>query len=125
MYKTPQDLFGRLSMEMMRAARLVIDTGIHALGWSIDEAVAYMADKTGMAVSECVEECHRYAAWPGQACAYKIGQLAIEEMRAKAEKSLGAAFDLLSFHSIVLGSGPMPLDVLAQQIDEWVERGTH
>merc|ERR1711904_230190 len=83
MYNTPYDLFGRLSMEMMRAVRLVVDTGIHFHGWSVEKAAAYFEEKTGMMKAEA--ECHRYAAWPGQACAYKVGQLAIEEMRRRAE----------------------------------------
>jgi prolyl oligopeptidase len=119
LYETPEDLFGRLSMEMMRAVRLVVDTGIHTFDWSIDKAVAYMEEKTGMSTNECSSECHRYAAWPGQATAYKVGQLAIEEMRAAAEKDLGASFDLSKFHDLVLGAGPQPLDFLSRRVDEW------
>jgi len=118
-YQTPQDLFGRLSMEMMRAVRLVVDTGIHVFDWSIDKAVKYMEEKTGMSTNECSSECHRYAAWPGQATAYKVGQLAIEEMRASAEKDLGSNFNLSDFHDLLLGAGPLPLEVLSQRVDEW------
>lgn len=120
MYRTPHELFGRLSMEMMRAVRLVVDTGIHDQGWSVEKAVEYMRQKTGMAQTECEEECHRYAAWPGQACAYKVGQLAIEELREKAESALASSFSLPAFHELLLGSGPLPLDVLSVKLDEWV-----
>jgi len=120
MYTTPHELFGRLSVEMMRAVRLVVDTGIHQFGWSIDKAVAYMEEKTGMAHDECASECHRYAAWPGQACGYKVGQLAIEEMRQRAQSELSSAFSLTAFHDLILGTGPMPLDVLSQQVDAWI-----
>lgn len=120
MYGTPQELFGRLSLEMMRAVRLVVDTGIHAFGWSIEKASDYMLEKTGMASEECLEECHRYAAWPGQACSYKVGQLAIEDMRQKAEAALGAEFKLPAFHEVLLSAGPMPLDKLGERVAAWV-----
>jgi len=124
MYGTPHELFGRLSIEMMRAVRLVVDTGIHHFGWSVERAAAYMEEKTGMAAGECSEECHRYAAWPGQACGYKVGQLAIEEIRQRAEARLGADFDIRSFHELILGAGPLPLDILGQRADAWMaERG--
>merc|ERR1712151_1184662 len=84
MYSTPQDLFGRLSMDMMRAVRLVVDTGIHEFDWSLEKAIAYMEEKTRLPHGECSDEVHRYAAWPGQACGYKVGQIAIEEMRKRA-----------------------------------------
>merc|ERR1719330_84396 len=120
MYSTPLELFGRLSCEMMRAVRLVVDTGIHAFGWSVERATKYMEEKTGMSTSECSEECHRYAAWPGQACGYKVGQLAIEEIRAKAELVLKSKFDLPSFHDQLLCHGPLPLDVLGRCVDKWI-----
>lgn len=122
MYRTPHDLFGRLSMEMMRAVRLVVDTGIHHHGWTVEKAVEYMCEETGMAQAECEQECHRYAAWPGQACAYKVGQLAIEEMRAKAETALGAKFNLAAFHEVLLQTGPVPLDILQKEVEEWARR---
>merc|ERR1712187_1049697 len=121
MYATPKDLFGRLSMEMMRAVRLVVDTGIHKFGWSIEKATDYMEEKTGMSREECSSECHRYAAWPGQAVAYKVGQLAIEEMRARSEAKLGTGFSLQDFHSVLLDSGPQPLDVLSERVDAWID----
>ncbi|CAE8732806.1 unnamed protein product, partial [Polarella glacialis] len=120
LYKTPLDLFGRLSMEMMRAVRLVVDTGIHAFGWSVERAASYMEEKTGMPAAECLEECHRYAAWPGQACAYKVGQLALEDIRSRAEAALGESFQLAAFHDMLLNSGPMPLDILERRADAWI-----
>eukprot|EP00933_Yihiella_yeosuensis_P073667 TRINITY_DN8238_c0_g2_i2.p1 TRINITY_DN8238_c0_g2~~TRINITY_DN8238_c0_g2_i2.p1 ORF type:complete len:575 (-),score=118.46 TRINITY_DN8238_c0_g2_i2:175-1899(-) len=120
MYKTPLELFGRLSLEMWRAVRLVVDTGIHAFGWSIEKASMFLQEKTGLPESDCIEECHRYAAWPGQACAYKVGQLAIEEIRSRAEKTLGDDFDIKAFHELLVGFGPMPLDVLADQAEVWI-----
>jgi len=121
MYATPYELFGRLSMEMLRAVRLVVDTGIHAFGWTVEKAAEYMEEKTGMASEECLEECHRYAAWPGQACAYKVGELAIKEVRAKCEALLGDKFDLPAFHELLVGHGPVPLDVLSRRCDEWAK----
>merc|ERR1719198_278270 len=120
MYPTPYELYGRLSMEMMRAVRLVVDTGIHTKGWSVEKSVKYMEEKTGMSTAECETECHRYAAWPGQACSYKIGQIAIEEMRSRAEASLGESFNLPAFHQVLLGAGPLPLDILGQSVDAWI-----
>lgn len=120
-YKTPMDIFGRLSMEMMRAVRLVVDTGIHAQGWSVERAIKYMMEKTGMHLHECEAECYRYEAWPGQACAYKIGEVAMWAERRKAEAKLGARFSLPKFHSVVLRSGPVPLDTLGTIVDEYIE----
>jgi len=120
MYRSPLDIFGRLSMEMMRASRLVVDTGIHAFGWTVERAAEFQASKSGMAVAECEAECHRYAAWPGQALAYKVGEIAIREMRTKAEAALGERFDLKAFHQVLLGSGPMPLTILGGLVDAWV-----
>eukprot|EP00928_Gymnodinium_smaydae_P012386 TRINITY_DN14498_c0_g1_i1.p1 TRINITY_DN14498_c0_g1~~TRINITY_DN14498_c0_g1_i1.p1 ORF type:complete len:617 (+),score=112.26 TRINITY_DN14498_c0_g1_i1:84-1853(+) len=123
LYRTPQDLFGRLSMEMMRAVRLVVDTGIHSLGWSVEKAAAYMEEKTGMASEVCNDECNRYASWPGQAVAYKFGELHIRAARKRAEEKLGTAFDIKAFHTVLLGSGPLPLDVLDEKVDAWIARG--
>merc|ERR1711988_1047090 len=109
-------------MEMMRAVRLVVDTGIHSKGWSVEKATQYFEEKTGMMHNEAENECHRYAAWPGQACAYKVGQLAIEEMRRRAESALGASFDLKVFHGVVLDAGPLPLSILSERVDVWIAR---
>ena len=94
MYKDPMQVFGRLSMEMMRAVRLVVDTGIHHYGWGVEKAIVYMMEATGMHRHECEAECFRYEAWPGQACAYKVGEVAIWRMRRSAEAALGTAFDV-------------------------------
>lgn len=120
MYKTPVDLFGRLSMDMMRAVRLVVDTGLHFKGWSIDRCVEYMMEKTGMHRHEVETEIYRYAGWPGQACGYKIGQIEIINMRRKAEAELGSKFDLKKFHAICLNSGPMPLTELGALVDAYI-----
>lgn len=121
MYATPMSLFGRLSMEMMRAVRLVVDTGIHAQGWSVERAAEYMMEHTGMQRHECEAECARYEAWPGQACAYKIGEVAIWRMRRRAEAELGERFNLKRFHTCLLAHGPLPLDTLGNLVDEWIE----
>lgn len=122
LYRDPMALFGRLSMEMMRAVRLVVDTGIHAQGWSVEKAIDYMMEKTGMHRHECEAECYRYEAWPGQACAYKIGEIAFHKIRAAAEAELGKRFDLRRFHTEVLAHGPLPLDTLSDLITAWVAR---
>jgi len=121
MYETPQDLFGRLSWEMTRAVRLVVDTGIHAKGWSVEKAIQYMQEKTGMAAAECEGECHRYASWPGQACAYKTGEIVLKDLRTKAEEKLGTKFDLKAFHNVILDEGPVPLHALEGRVDRWIE----
>lgn len=120
LYDTPYDLFGRLSMDMMRAVRLVVDTGLHAFGWSIERAVQYFRDKTGMHIKESENEVYRYASWPGQAVAYKIGQLEILRLRRHAEATLGSKFHLANFHSLVLNSGALTLSLLASMVDEWI-----
>jgi uncharacterized protein (DUF885 family) len=122
LYNSPIELFGRLSMEMMRAVRLVVDTGIHSLGWSLDRCVDYFMEKTGMHRHEAEGEVYRYASWPGQAVAYKVGQLEIIRLRRKAEAELGAFFDLKSFHAVLLNSGPMPLSKIAALVDEMIRK---
>lgn len=111
---------GRLKAEMFRAVRLVVDTGMHAKHWSREEAIAYMREKTGMTEEEVVREIERYVVWPGQATAYKTGQLAILKARARAEAELGDTFDLRQFHETVLGNGAMPLGILDQVVDDWI-----
>lgn len=120
LYDTPEKDMGRLSYEMWRACRLVVDTGIHAKGWSKDQAVAFMKDNTALTDANIDAEVNRYITWPGQALAYKLGELKIRELRAKAEKALGPKFDLRAFHDAVLGQGAVPLDVLEAQIDGWI-----
>lgn len=125
LYDTPAKDMGRLSYEMWRATRLVVDTGIHAKGWSKAQAIAFMTDNTALSAGNIEAEVNRYIAWPGQALAYKIGELKIRELRALGEKELGAKFDLAAFHDVVLGQGAVPLDVLEAQVRDWIaaERG--
>jgi uncharacterized protein (DUF885 family) len=121
LYDMPEKDFGRLSYEMWRACRLVVDTGIHAKGWSRQQAIDFMADNTALSIANITAEVDRYISWPGQALAYKIGELKIRDLRAKSEKALGAKFDLRTFHDAVLISGAVPLDVLEANIDRWIE----
>ncbi len=123
MYATdPLGDLGRLQAEMFRAVRLVVDTGMHAKRWSREQAIAYMLEKTGNTEDEVTREIERYVVWPGQATAYKTGQLAILRMRARAEAELGDAFVLKEFHELVLGNGAMPLGILDKTVDEWIEQ---
>ena len=112
--------FGGLNDEMLRAMRLVVDTGIHAKGWSRDQAIKYMLDNSSMGKTDATAEVERYIAMPGQALAYKLGQLKILELRARAEKALGSRFDIRAFHAQVLDSGALPLTVLEAKIDRWI-----
>ncbi|XP_077986623.1 uncharacterized protein LOC144440994 isoform X2 [Glandiceps talaboti] len=118
----PYSLFGRYSMEILRACRLVVDTGMHALGWSREEAVKYMMENTAMADHNILSEIDRYITWPGQACAYKIGELKIKELRQKAEQELGAKFDVKAFHEAFLSCGPVPISVFEDVIDEYIKK---
>ncbi|HEY4749831.1 MAG TPA: DUF885 domain-containing protein [Steroidobacteraceae bacterium] len=123
MYKDdPWGDLGRLQMELLRAARLVVDTGLHAKGWSREQAIEYMVGTTGMSPAEVTSEVERYMAAPGQACAYKVGELKILELRQKARNALGPKFDLRDFHAVVLENGGVPLTLLAQLVDEWIAR---
>ena len=120
LYDTPAKDMGRLSYEMWRACRLVVDTGIHAKGWSKQQAIAFMTDNSALSAANIEAEVNRYISWPGQALAYKLGELKIRELRNMANKELGPKFDLAAFHDAVLGQGSVPLDVLEQQIKDWV-----
>jgi len=120
LYDTPQKEMGRLSYQMWRATRLVVDTGIHSKGWTKERAVAFMKENTALTDANIDAEVNRYISNPGQALAYKIGQLKIEELRARAEQQLGSKFDLRRFHDAVLGQGSVPLDTLEAQIDSWI-----
>ena len=121
-YKDPYSRFGQLSYDMWRACRLVVDTGMHALGWSRQQAIDYMKENSGLTEQNIVVEVDRYIAWPGQATAYKIGQLKIRELRTLAEQRLGAKFDERRFHDRVLGAGALPLEVLDRRVKEWIEK---
>ena len=119
-YNTPAREMGRLSYEMWRANRLVVDTGIHAFGWTRDQAVAYMLDNTALSEGNINAEVNRYITWPGQALAYKVGELKIRELRSRAEERLGENFDLRAFHDTVLENGAVPLDVLEAHVNRWI-----
>ncbi len=124
LYDTPEKMMGRLSFEMWRACRLVVDTGIHSKGWSKDQAVAYMRAQTGLSDANIEAEVNRYISWPGQALGYKLGEMRIRALRARAETKLGERFDLRRFHDALLAQGPVPLDVLDSQIDAWIAAET-
>jgi uncharacterized protein (DUF885 family) len=121
LYSDPYSKYGQLTYDMWRAVRLVVDTGIHARHWTRDQAIKYFMDNAPKAELDIVNEVDRYIAWPGQALAYKIGQLKIQELRERAHQQLGASFDLKAFHDVVLGSGPLPLDILERNVDQWIE----
>ena len=119
-YADPYSDFGRLSGEIWRAIRLVVDTGLHAKGWTEAEAVEYFMANSAVSEGQIRAEVQRYIVWPGQATAYKVGMLKIQELRARAEEALGQAFDIRAFHDAVLGGGALPLSILERQIDEWI-----
>ena len=119
-YQDPYSKFGQLTYEMWRAIRLVVDTGMHYLGWSRQQAIDFFKENAGKSEHDIVVEVDRYIVWPGQALAYKIGELKIKELRAYAEESLGEAFDIRAFHDEVLGRGAIPLSVLDANIKDWV-----
>jgi uncharacterized protein (DUF885 family) len=121
-YADPYSDYGRLTFEMWRAVRLVVDTGIHALGWTRQQAIDYFREHTAMTDYNIKVEVDRYIVWPGQALAYKIGQLKISELRRRAETALGDRFDIRGFHDAVLAQGAVPLDVLEKQVDAWIAR---
>ncbi|ATD04914.1 MULTISPECIES: DUF885 domain-containing protein [Pseudoalteromonas] len=119
-YQSPYSDFGRLGYEMWRAVRLVVDTGIHAFAWSRQKAIDYLADHTALPQSAVEDQIDRYISWPGQALSYKMGEIKIRELRAKAEKQLGAKFDIRSFHDTVIGQGSLPMAVLEDVINDWI-----
>jgi uncharacterized protein (DUF885 family) len=121
-YRDPYERFGKLSMEMWRACRLVVDTGIHWKGWTLDQARTCFTENSALAPKNIENELQRYIAGPGQALAYKIGEMKLRELRQKAETVLGGQFDLRRFHDAVLWGGPLPLDLLESQIDAWIAR---
>jgi uncharacterized protein (DUF885 family) len=123
MYETPYDEFGRETFEMWRAARLVVDTGIHHYGWSRQQAIDYLKENTALAPHDIEIEVDRYITWPGQALSYKLGEMDIERLRAKAEAALGPKFDIRAFHDAVLATGSVPLPVLDAQIDQFIALG--
>jgi len=120
MYTTPYEQFGKLTYEMWRACRLVVDTGIHAKGWTRDQVVNYMASNTALSLHEINTETDRYISWPGQALSYKIGELKIRELRKKAETTLGSKFDIREFHDVVLNQGTVTLAILEDRINNYI-----
>jgi uncharacterized protein (DUF885 family) len=120
--KDPFGDLGRLQAELFRAVRLVVDTGIHAKHWPREQAITYMRDKTGMGEKEVTAEIERYIVMPGQACAYKVGMLKIQELRGRAQKELGAKFDQREFHETVLKNGALPLEILEEQVNDYIQR---
>jgi uncharacterized protein (DUF885 family) len=119
-YTDPYARFGQLTYEMWRAGRLVVDTGLHALSWTRQRAIDFLEESTAKTANDIAVEVDRYIVWPGQALAYKIGELEIRRLRREAEAALGERFDLRSFHTALLDEGALPLDVLARHVDGWI-----
>jgi len=122
LYADPYAKFGQLTYDAWRAVRLVVDTGLHSMGWTRDQAIDYFRANTAKTDQDIVVEVDRYIVWPGQALGYKMGQLKIRELRTTAEQQLGARFNVRGFHDVVLGQGAVPLDVLERQVGEWVSK---
>lgn len=121
-YADPYSKFGQLTYEMWRAVRLVVDTGLHAMGWTREQAIRYFGENAAKTDQDIIVEIDRYIVWPGQALGYKIGQLKIRELRESATRDLGTRFDIRQFHDAVLGEGAVPLDVLERRVKAWVEQ---
>lgn len=121
LYRDPYSKFGQLTYEMWRAVRLVVDTGLHSMQWSRQQAIDYFKQNAAKSEHDIINEIDRYISWPGQALAYKIGELKIRELRARAEKKLGERFDVRGFHDVILGQGAMPLDLLEETVEQWLE----
>lgn len=119
-YKGPYDRFGMLSLQVWRAIRLVLDTGIHAKRWDREQAIAYFKANSSVSDTDIAREVDRYFNWPGQATSYMVGQLKIAELRQRAERELGPKFDIRDFHEVVLGQGALPLDVLEEQVTRYI-----
>lgn len=121
-YTDPYSDFGRLGMELWRACRLVVDTGIHDKRWSREQAIAYLKENTPNPDGDIEKAIERYIVYPGQATAYLIGKLKIMELRGRAQAALGDRFDYRTFHEVVLESGPVPLDILDRRVDRWIAK---
>jgi prolyl oligopeptidase len=119
-YTDPYSRFGQLTYDTWRSARLVVDTGMHYFGWTRERAIEFMKDNTGLSEQNIVSEVDRYIAWPGQALAYKIGQLEISKLRSEAEAALGDRFDIRAFHDHLLTEGSLPLSMLAERMRAWI-----
>jgi prolyl oligopeptidase len=121
LYRDPYSRFGQLTYDQWRSVRLVVDTGIHHMGWTRQQAIDYFLDNAAKTEADIINEVDRYIAWPGQALAYKIGQLKILELRDRAQSGLGDQFDIRAFHDAVLATGAVPLAVLERTVDDWIE----
>ena len=119
-FDDPWSYYGHLTYAILRANRLVIDTGLHAFGWTVDQGVEWMMAHSSMTRDQAAAEVERYVAYPGQALSYKIGELKIRELRTRAQSRLGSAFDLKAFHDQILLGGSMPLGILEQKVDRWI-----
>src|SRR6266566_1376267 len=120
-YKDPYSKFGQLTYQMWRAIRLVVDTGLHSMGWTRDQAIHFFRENAAKTDQDIIVEVDRYIVWPGQALGYKMGQLKIQELRTRAARQLGSRFDIRQFHDIVLGQGAVPVDLLEQQVNAWIQ----
>jgi uncharacterized protein (DUF885 family) len=121
-YQDPYSNFGRLTYEMWRAARLVVDTGMHTMGWSRQQAIDFMASNSALSLHNVTTEIDRYISWPAQALSYKLGEITIKRLRRQAEQALGADFDVREFHDTLLQNGSLPLPILEQQINNYIQR---
>jgi len=121
-YTTPYEKFGQLTYEMWRACRLVVDTGVHAKGWTRQQMIDYVASNTALSMHEVTTETDRYISWPGQALSYKMGEIKIREMRKKAEAELGDKFDIREFHEVVLAEGTVTLSILESRIEGYIAK---
>jgi uncharacterized protein (DUF885 family) len=121
-YSDPYQDFGRLSDELLRAVRLVVDTGIHSKHWTRQQVMDYFRANTAGSDRDNFTETNRYIVWPGQATAYKVGMLKIVELRERARKALGSKFDIRAYHDLVLKNGALPLDLLEENVDDWIAR---
>ena len=120
-YTTPYERFGKLTYEQWRAVRLVVDTGIHAFGWTREEAVDFLRRNTALSLHNINTEVDRYISWPGQAVSYKIGEMKIRELRRLAEETLGPDFDIREFHQVILGQGTVTLPIMEERVNKYIQ----